>query len=188
MINQKYIPFIAGLIVLILFSSGAYYIVYGVRRSTDVVIADHVQMLSSILTTINTTCGIIDFEHSRNYIDFLNVRSFVGSEVGSMNLKNPQHWQGPYVEDNPTIQEKMYIILKTKTGYYIVPDNGVELRSGAIIGKDLILDSQTNIEKLLIPGGPLNYRLKPLAARVSTLEDKPSNDSLLVAATSIEAE
>lgn len=185
--NQKYIPYIATLIVVILFSSGVYYIVNGVRKSTDLVIADHIQMLSSIFTTINTTCGIIDFEHARNYVDFLNVKSFTGSEVGSMNLKNPQHWQGPYVEDNPTIQEKMYVILKTKNGYYLVPDDGVELRNRTVIGKDLVLDSQTNIDELLQPRGPLNYRNRPLGARISTLDDKPSNDALLMSATSLEA-
>jgi hypothetical protein len=184
--NHNYITIIAGLIIAALVATGTYYILNGVRKSTDIIIADHIQMLSSIFTTINTTCGIIDFEHSRNYVDFLNVKSFVGSEVGSMNLENPQHWQGPYVDDNPTIQEKLYVVLKTKNGYYLVPDDGVELRNGAIIGKDLVLDNQTNIELLIQTRGQLNYKGRPLAARISTIKDKQSRQSIAIEASAIE--
>ena len=65
--------------------------------TTDVMIAEHIEQLSAIFKRIGKECGIIDFEHQRNYIDFLNVIAFEGSEVGPMNLRYPTKWQGPYV-------------------------------------------------------------------------------------------
>lgn len=113
------------------------------------IIAEHIGVLSEIFKKINEQCGIINFGYQQNYIDFLNVESFVGSQIGSMNLKYPQHWQGPYLKENPTMQEKYYEIIYTYKGYFIVPGQGVQLTDGKIIGKDIIFSKDTDIEALI---------------------------------------
>ena len=61
--------------------------------------------------------SIYGFDYQKNPINFLNIKSFEGSEVTSMNLTFPDQWEGPYLSDNPTIQQKDYLIVKTKKGY-----------------------------------------------------------------------
>lgn len=132
----------------------------------DNLIAEHIRILSDVFKKIDEQCGIIDFEHQRNYIDFLTVESFVGSEIGSMNLRYPQHWQGPYLDDNPTIQEKYYEIRSTHKGYFIVPGEGVELTNGKVIGKDIIFTKDSDIEEF-IKEGILKNNERALAAKIS---------------------
>lgn len=115
----------------------------------DQVIDDHVALLRDIFIKIDAECEIINFEHQKNYIDFLNVVKFVGSEVGSMNLARPENWEGPYVDDNPTMQTKYYQIVRTFKGYYIVPGDGVALSNGKVIGKDIIFGEKTDIDALM---------------------------------------
>lgn len=139
--------FIACILFLLGLTVHRYWLQAGL--TTDSVIAEHIEQLSGIFKKIDTDCGIIDFEHSRNYIDFLTVIAFVGSEIGAMNLKYPNNWQGPYIQDNPTVQTKYYEIVKTKHGYWIVPGQGVRLSNGNVIGKDIIFDENTDMPKLL---------------------------------------
>ena len=112
-------------------------------NSINQLIKEDIHNLATILNKINTTAGIISFEHEKNYIDFLNVVKFVGSEVGSMNLKYPEKWEGPYLQDNPTMQEKYYQVVKSGKDYYVVPGLGVRLSSGQMV--DLVI----TIEELL---------------------------------------
>ena len=143
----------------------------------DRMIADHVTELSKILHKIDTTCAIEAIMHERNYIDFLTVKSFVGSEVGSLNLKYPNRWQGPYLNNNYTMQGKLYEIIKTKEGYYIVPGQGVELSNHKVIGKDIIF-SQTDIESLVNNPIGLEYYGRPLAVRLNLQIDPLAPDLL----------
>jgi hypothetical protein len=115
----------------------------------DQVIHEHIATLHEIFVRIDTDCKIISFEHQKNYIDFLTVVKFVGSEVGSMNLAHPEKWQGPYLNDNPTFQEKYYQIVRTHKGYYIVPGEGVELSNGKVIGKDIIFNEDADIQAMM---------------------------------------
>lgn len=146
---------------------GIYRSYYTVTTARDELIVEHIKSLANIFNAIEQIIGIIGFEHDKNYIDFLNVKSFVGSEVGSMNLRNPEKWQGPYLNDNPTFQEKLYMVVKTDKGYFIVPGDGVELSNGKIIGKDIIISSNTDIEALMRDQKGLSYKGNPLAAKIT---------------------
>lgn len=130
------------------------------------VIVDDITQLKAIFERIDAECGILEFDHEKNYIDFLTVKSFVSSEVGAMNLMAPEKWQGPYVQDNPTVQSKKYEIVRTKKGYYIVPGTGVQLSNGKVMGKDIIITSATDIEKLVAEADGLNYQGKALIAPI----------------------
>ncbi len=139
---------------------------------TSALIAEDVQRLADIFRTIDATVGIEDFEHDKNYIDFLTIKTFVGSEVGSMNLRYPEKWQGPYLEDNPTMQEKIYSVMKNRQGWFIVPGDGVELSNGKVVGKDLVLDKNTDMLALLRDPEALVYNGKALAAQIRATDAK----------------
>lgn len=129
-------------------------------------IADHVEQLASIFKKIDDSCKIINFDHEKNYIDFLNVKSFVGSEVGSMNLTHPTSWAGPYLNDNPTIQEKYYVVTITPRGWFIVPDDGVKLANGKVIGTDIVINKETNFDQLTKDPEALSFKGRPLAIKI----------------------
>lgn len=132
----------------------------------DQLIDEHVLSLRNIFMQIDADCEIIDFEHQKNYIDFLNVIKFEGSEVGPMNLVRPENWKGAYVQDNPTMQEKYYQVVRTFKGYYIVPGEGVQLSNGKIIGKDIIFDEQADISAMIQDRNALLIRGYALAAHL----------------------
>lgn len=159
---EQYIPLLSGLVFvgLFLLSFVGFYIKS--KKDTGLIIADDVAQLKIILEKIHATCKIIDFDYQKNWINFLNVASFEGSEVGNMNLAYPEKWEGPYLKDNPTIQEKEYMVVKTDKGYFITPGEGVRLPNGKKIGSDILLDINTDIQQL-IQGGVLAYKQKPLA-------------------------
>ena len=137
---------------------------YRARFNTGVLIADEVAQLQEIFQRIHQTCIIIDFDYQKNPINFLNVAEFTGSEVGPMNIVHPDRWQGPYLEDNPTIQAKEYQIVYTKKGYFITPGNDVKLPNGKVIGKDIILDEDANIPAMMIDEDALMFKKRALAA------------------------
>lgn len=136
------------------------------KTIVDELIAMDVAHLSSILNKINETCVIIDFDHQKNFIDFLNVGSFTGSEVGPMNLTYPEQWEGPYIDDNPTVQDQYYQVVQTDKGHFVVPGPGVELSDGNVIGKDIVFDETTDIQAL-IDDGVLMFEKQALAARIA---------------------
>lgn len=140
---------LAGMVVCSVFGFTMYQFYRQSRIATNHIIVEHMAQLHEIFQKIDATAGISEILHQRNYIDFLNVRSFSGSEVGSLNLFHPEKWQGPYLNDNFTVQGKMYEIVKTKSGYYIVPGQGVKLANGKVIGRDIIIDTTTDMEQLL---------------------------------------
>jgi hypothetical protein len=155
---------VAVLLILVLISSITYW--FQAKGATDIVIANHIMQLHAVFKKINDDAGIVDFDHQKNYIDFLNVKSFAGSEVGSMNLAYPDKWQGPYLKENPTVQEKNYQVVRTKKGFFIVPGDGVKLSNGKIIGKDIIMDENADIPAMIADQKMLNFKGKPLAAAV----------------------
>lgn len=139
------------------------------RLFPEQVMINDITQLASIFNKINDTCGIIRFQSNPTIIDFLNVIAFEGSEVGSMTLKFPQKWEGPYVRDNPTIQGNHYQIIKSKDDYFILPGNGVVLKNGLTIGKDIIIDKNTNIIELIRDKSLVDSAGKPLALPIKTL-------------------
>ena len=166
--NKVWTAFTIGLLALgTIVTVGIYW--YQSRVIIDRLIVRDVTQLEAIFRRINDECGVIGFEHERNYIDFLTVSAFVGSEIGAMNLKNPKNWHGPYVQDNPTIQQKQYEIIHTNKGYFLIPGNGVQLANGQVIGKDIVLDETSDIATL-IKDGLLSYHEQPLAAAIPMLK------------------
>lgn len=137
---------------------------YKAQQAKDKIIAGDVALLAQILNTIDRECGILSFEHTKNNIDFLNVISFEGSEVGPINLKHPENWQGAYLKDNPTIQEKYYQVINTDHGYWVAPGDGVKLSNGLQIGKDIVFNKDTNMQKLV--DTLLHYNGQALAVQI----------------------
>lgn len=164
-ISRLIIGIAAGVIIIALFIVSFMSFVYRADIGTGVTIADDVKKLSVIFDRINTKCVILGFDEQQNVINFLTIEKFVGSEVGSMNLAYPDKWEGPYVGNNLELQGKEYMIVKTKQGYFITPGNGVKLPNGAVIGKDLILDENADIEGL-IAQRKLSFRGRALAVRI----------------------
>jgi len=134
------------------------------QQRTDLNVITHdLALLANIFERINDECGILGFDHQKNHINFLNVEKFAGSEVGPMNLANPHNWKGPYVQDNPTVQGHEYLVVRTRKGLYLTPGEGVELPNGKVVGRDLPLSHETDLEKLSIAPDAFSYRGSPLA-------------------------
>lgn len=149
--TKKHVPSILFLIISSLFlfigmGIGIWYYRQEFRNH-DYLITDHLDMLERIFNDIEATSHILGLDRERNYINFLTVKSFVGSEIGGMNLEYPEKWAGPYLMDNPTIQGKEYVLLKTGNGYFIIPDDGVRLGNGQIIGKDIVFNAATDLNQ-----------------------------------------
>lgn len=156
----------AGVIIIGLFVVSITTFIYRADIGTGTIIADEVKKLSAIFDRINKKCVILGFDEQQNVINFLNVTKFVGSEVGSMNLAYSEKWEGPYVANNPEIQGKEYMVVRTKQGHFITPGNEVQLPSGAVIGKDLILDENADIEGM-IASHKLSFRGRSLATKIN---------------------
>ena len=134
--------------------------------NTDELIAKDIQALQQIFKKIHQDCTIVQFDRDRNDIDFLTVEKFTGTEVGSMTVLYPNFWQGPYLKYNLMMQQEPYVIAKTLSGYYIIPGNGVTLNNGQILGKDIIIDKKTNMDKLLADSGALTSPSGLLAGKI----------------------
>jgi hypothetical protein len=115
----------------------------------EVTVGLHLKELASAIKKIDEDCEILSFAHQKNYVDFLNVKAFSGSEVGALTVKYPKKWAGPYWNDVPTLQTFQYEIVRTRKGYFLVPGDGVKLANGKIIGKDIVLDEACDIPALM---------------------------------------
>lgn len=162
--GKSWLPFFTIILFVILASLAIVRLVY-YRVDSDELIAQKVVQLAEILERIEEQCNIIDFDRQKTPIDFLNVVKFVGSEVGGMNLAYPENWTGPYLNDNPTIQDKEFQVVRTKQGYFVTPGDGVVLSNGKVVGKDIVLDENADILKLMADPKGLNFNGKPLAAQ-----------------------
>lgn len=137
------------------------------KVNIGMIIAQDVVQLRDVFHKIHRDCMIIDFDDQKSSINFLNVGSFSGSEVGPMNLVHAKKWQGPYMKDNPTIQKIAYQVVTTKKGYFITPGDGVKLPNGKIVGKDIILDKKADIAALARDKNALLFNDYPLAVPLS---------------------
>jgi hypothetical protein len=140
--------------------------VYRAKDDAGIMMADAVVELRDTFHRIHKTCVIIDFDDQKNSINFLNVEKFSGSEVGPMNLAHPEKWEGPYLKENPTMQHIAYQVVSTNKGYFITPGDGVKLPNKKIVGKDIILDKKADIEAMMSNSEQLEYKDRPLAARL----------------------
>src|ERR1700722_2138781 len=82
-------PIAIGTLLTILFAGALVTFWYEGHRASEQLILEHTQELVTIFKKIDESCGIIGFDHQKNYIDFLNVKAFSGSKIGPMNLKYP---------------------------------------------------------------------------------------------------
>lgn len=163
---SMWVSILLGLVFGALFIFTLLYFFGESRKATSSIIFEHTQKLRDILQTIDKDCTILGFDLEKNYINFLNVKGFLGSEIGSMNLGHPKNWKGPYVTENFTIQGIPYYILKANKGYYIVPGDGVILSDGKILGRDIAINSTTDIETLTKVEKGLSYQEKPLIVKI----------------------
>jgi hypothetical protein len=136
------------------------------KANTVALMDNDLHMFVDIFKKIHTECKILNFDYQLNVINFLNVKSFAGSEVGSINLAYPEKWQGPYLTDNPTVQGQEYLVVVTHKGCFVTPGTGVRLPSGHVIGTDIILGQDADIQEMMKEGGVLNYKGTPLAAKL----------------------
>jgi hypothetical protein len=153
---------------------------YRSKQITNLLIIDNVERLAGIFKEINDTCGIIDFDLKKNPINFLNVEKFAGSEVGPMNLAHPEKWRGPYVPHNPTINDKEFQVVRTNKGYFVTPGDGVTLPNGKVIGKEVIIDENSDIPAMMRNENELLFEDKPLAAPIATMNKHTEPASLVV--------
>lgn len=164
---SKTTSYIVGIAFVALFFFTISYFFYQSKKEINTLIVDDTQVISDAIYKIHDSCKIIGFDQEKTPVNFLNVKSFSGSEVGGMNLAYPKNWKGPYVKVNPTIEGKNYYILKTeKKDYYIIPGDGVKLSNGKIFGKDIIIDSKTDIQKLLETEKGLYSNGRPVIVKI----------------------
>lgn len=166
-LKNNIIPISTGFLFAILLGITVGVLLYYSPIYVDNLIVADIAKLESIFKIIDNDCTILNFEHNKNYIDFLNVEKFIGNEVGSVILESPNKWNGPYAPFNPRVQDKLYQIVQTSNGYYIVPGDNVRLSNGKVIGKDINFSSKTNIEKMLKDNKYLLSSNGPLAAKVN---------------------
>lgn len=179
-IKQTYIQCGIIVILVLLFCVTLMTFWYQAKIYTEVIISEDVEILAGIFKKIDEDCGISDFRYQQqNYVDFLNVISFEGSELGTMNLHYPEKWKGPYLRENPTVQGKYYQIVSTNKGYFIVPGDGVRLKNGKIIGKDIIFDKNSDIEIMLDDPQFLMFQGKKLGFKIDVSKDKPTPPIIL---------
>lgn len=168
--KANYFVIYSIVVLLVLLGITLWTYLYYAGTFRDKLIAKDIAQLDAIFEKINDTAQITAFEHSKNNIDFLNIEKFSGSTVGPMKLQFPDRWQGPYVSKSMTMQEKYYQIIKTKDGYYILPGDGAKLSNGKVIGKDVIINEQTNMQPLLADKNYLLSDYGPLTAKIMDRE------------------
>lgn len=140
----------------------------GTSDVNSVIIADIAQ-LAEIIKRVDARCKIIGFSHEKNNIDFLHLSTVPGRQVNALIIDYPEQWQGPYLKRDLKIQGAFYQIVQTRTGYFIVPGQGVRLDSGKIIGRDIMISKETDLGPLMQHDGLLTDPLthKPLAAQLA---------------------
>ena len=121
------------------------------------VIGRDMQQVVEALTTIDENCSILSFDSDQNRLDFFTVKSFIGSEVGPLNLAYEAMWQGPYLQDNPQVQGKEYQAIKTKEGVFVIPGDGVRLPNEYVVDGQALLQKGEPMAVLTAEGGSLHY-------------------------------
>lgn len=158
-------PLMITLLVIGFILIAVFNVFHRTRITTGQLLADDVERLVTIFKRIDATCDIVSFDQQKNPINMLTIKKdgFVGSEVGSMNLGKPDKWEGPYVQENPTIQGKEYQIVRTAHGYFITPGDGVVLPNGKEVGKDIVFDEQSDIALMSRDENFLMFQGRPIA-------------------------
>lgn len=174
---QKMLIFIgiAAFILLMFFATH-----YESKRNKAQIISRDLKLIASTLAKIHSDCEIDRFTQIKNPLTFFNVISFTGSEIGTLNLVNPEKWRGPYIKDNPSLQGVEYQVVQAHEGLFIVPGEGVSLPNGKIVGKDVIFDENSHIIDMLRNDDSLyyeQYKFAELITFKSNIIQKLSNAS-----------
>lgn len=163
---SKYFPVVSTLFFALLVIVFVAKIFYSRPRIIASIIEDDIKLIALALEKIDAKCSILTIEGDHNEVDFLNVEKFSGSQVGPIGLAYADRWEGPYLRINPTFQETFYEIVKAKDGIFVMPGRGAVLPSGLEIGKDFIVGTGTEVEKMTKEGGPLTFKGKKFASKL----------------------
>lgn len=153
----KHFSVFSSIILMMLLGLFLFKVIYHRAYYLSSIIEQDVVHIAKILTNIDKNCTILSVAGEHTPINFLTVKSFVGSSVGGLNLAYPQKWQGPYLEANLTHQQRFYDLIQTREGLFILPGHGVKLPNGLIMGKDIHIDFETSVKKMLAQEGPLHH-------------------------------
>jgi len=165
---KKFFPIISTLFLALIVFVFVIRIFYSRPRIVASLIEDDVRMITLALERIDADCNILRVLEDRNEISFLNVKKsgFDGSVVGPLSLAYPEKWDGPYLNFNPTLQDRFYEIVKAKDGIFVVPGEGVALPNGMTVGKEFEVTIQTKVNDLLQVGGPLTFEDRAFGAQL----------------------
>jgi hypothetical protein len=163
---NRYFPVVSTLFFAVIILVFAIRIFYSRPRIIASIIEDDVKLVTLVLEKIDAKCNILNIEDDYNEVNFLNVASFKGSQVGPINLAYPDRWEGPYLRVNPTIQKKFYEIVRAKDGYFVMPGKGVRLPHGLVMGEDIKITSETAVRPMLERESPLLYEGRFFAAKL----------------------
>ena len=152
------------LLLLITFLFKAY---YGKPHFVSNLIKNDLGTINTALKEIDTQCNVIGIKDNGINLDFFTVKKFIGSEVGGLNLAYPNKWSGPYLNNNPTLQQKFYELVKGQDGIFIIPGRGVKLPNELTVGKEFQITNETSVQPMLLPGGNLFFRGTPLAKKIT---------------------
>lgn len=167
--RPRWYPLVAIAVICVLIGFSIFTFRARKARDRGVMFTNDIARLAQIFQKIDATAGIAGFDFHKNEINFLNIKKdgFIGSEVGSMNLIRPARWEGPYINEITSLQEQNYMVVRTDRGYFITPRDGVRLPNGKVIGKDIIIDENSDIESMMQDDALLAYNGSPLAARIT---------------------
>ncbi len=163
---QKYFVIFSATLLTVLLIIFFYRIFHDRSTVLSSVVKDDLLRIERVLNQIDKDCNILSIRAERAFVDFFTVEKFTGSTVGCLNLAYPKKWKGPYLQQNPSVQGKLYEIVKTKDGYFVIPGQGVSLPNRLTMGKDIVITSATTILPMLQSGGRLVYQGQPLAIQL----------------------
>lgn len=164
---KKYFTIISTLLMGLFMLLFVLRVFYSRPRLIASMIEDDIKMITLALEKIDARCSILSIDDDKNEVDFLNVKAFRGSRVGPLNLAYPDKWEGPYLNVNPSIQEKHYEIIKAGDGIFVLPGTGVKLPNGKVVGKDFQITRVTSVTLLLEKGEALRYGDKRFASKLT---------------------
>ncbi len=153
----RHFSIFSSVILLVLLGLFIYKVMHHRAYYLSSVIEQDVNNIAKILASIDKDCSILSLSGEHLPINFLTVKSFVGSSVGGLNLAYPQKWQGPYLQVNPTHQQRFYELVQTHEGLFLLPGLGISLPSGLVMGRDVKPGFDVSIKKMLEKGGALNH-------------------------------
>lgn len=163
---SQYFPFVSTLFFVLIFVIFLFRFFYSRPRIVAAIIADDVKLITLALEKIDTRCNILSVEGDVSDVDFLNVKTFSGSQVGPLALAYPKRWEGPYVTVNPTLQDIFYEIVRAADGIFVMPGRGVRLPNGLTVGKEFMVTRQTKVSELIKESGPLRYEDSVFASKL----------------------